>query len=65
MGLFSTSRSSRFRYLFRLVALPLLQAPEEVLMGGQAVIEGVMMRSPHSYAVAVRQPSGGIAVSAS
>lgn len=31
-------------------------------MGGQAVIEGVMMRSPHSYAVAVRQPNGGIAV---
>jgi uncharacterized protein YqhQ len=62
MGLFSTSRGSRFRYLFRLVALPLLQAPDEVLMGGQAVIEGVMMRSPHSYAVAVRQPSGGIAV---
>ena len=27
-----------------------------------AVIEGVMMRSPHSYAVAVRQPSGTIAV---
>ena len=62
MGLFLTSMGSRFRYLFRLVALPLLQAPEEVLMGGQAVIEGVMMRSPHSYAVAVRQPSGGIAV---
>lgn len=31
-------------------------------MGGQAVIEGVMMRSPHSYAVAVRQPSGLLAV---
>ena len=31
-------------------------------MGGQAVIEGVMMRSPHSYAVAVRQPGGSIAV---
>ena len=31
-------------------------------MGGQAVIEGVMMRSPHSYAVAVRQPSGSLAV---
>ncbi len=31
-------------------------------MGGQAVIEGVMMRSPHSYAVAVRQPSGYLAV---
>jgi len=46
----------------RLISLPLLQAPEEILMGGQAVIEGVMMRSPHSYAVAVRQPSGSIAV---
>jgi uncharacterized protein YqhQ len=42
--------------------MPLLQAPEEALMGGQAVIEGVMMRSPHSYAVAVRQPSGSLAV---
>ncbi len=46
----------------RLIAVPLLQAPEETLMGGQAVIEGVMMRSPHSYAVAVRQPSGFLAV---
>ena len=46
----------------RLLLLPLLQAPEEVLIGGQAVIEGVMMRSPHSYAVAVRRPSGSIAV---
>ncbi len=42
--------------------LPLFQAPEEFLMGGQAVIEGVMMRSPHSYAVAVRRPSGAVAV---
>jgi len=42
--------------------LPFLQAAEEVLMGGQAVIEGVMMRSPHSYAIAVRQPSGRLAV---
>ncbi len=48
---------SRFRTLFRLVVLPLLQAPEEALMGGQAVIEGVVMGSPHSYAVAVGQPS--------
>ncbi len=47
----------------RLAAIPLwVSQPEEALMGGQAVIEGVMMRSPHSYAVAVRQPSGGIAV---
>lgn len=46
----------------RLATVPFLQAPEEALMGGQAVIEGVMMRSPHSYAVAVRQPSGSLAV---
>ena len=50
------------RKALRLIALPLLQAPEEALMGGQAVIEGVMMRSPHSYAVAVRQPRGSLAV---
>ena len=42
--------------------MPLFQAPEEALMGGQAVIEGVMMRSPHSYAVAVRQPRGSLVV---
>src|SRR3972149_521981 len=46
----------------RLVVLPLVQGSEEVLVGGQAVIEGVMMRSPHSFAVAVRQPAGTIAV---
>jgi len=50
------------RHALRLITLALLQAPEEALMGGQAVIEGVMMRSPHSYAVAVRQPSGSLAV---
>jgi uncharacterized protein YqhQ len=50
------------RRALRLITLPLLQAPEEALMGGQAVIEGVMMRSPHSYAVAVRGPSGSLAV---
>jgi len=30
--------------------------------GGQAVIEGVMMRGPHSRAIAVRLPEGGIAL---
>jgi uncharacterized protein YqhQ len=49
-------------WVLRRLALPLLQAPEEALMGGQAVIEGVMMRAPHSYAVAVRQPAGSLAV---
>lgn len=34
---------------------------EETLIGGQAVLEGVMMRAPHSYCVAVRKPSGEIA----
>lgn len=35
-------------------------APEESKAGGQAVIEGVMMRSPVSTAVAVRTPEGSI-----
>jgi uncharacterized protein YqhQ len=30
-------------------------------VGGQAVLEGVMMRSPGSWAVAVRRPDGGLA----
>ncbi len=30
----------------------------EILLGGQAVIEGVMMRAPHSYCVAVRSRRG-------
>src|SRR6187399_1790692 len=30
-------------------------------IGGQAVLEGVMMRSPSSWAVAVRKPDGKIA----
>ena len=33
---------------------------EQIIVGGQAVIEGVMMRAPHSYAVAVRTPKGDI-----
>lgn len=46
----------------RLALLPALQGPDEVLVGGQAVIEGVMMRAPHAFAVAVRRPVGSIAV---
>src|SRR5947209_5850966 len=42
--------------------LPVLENGEETtLVGGQAVMEGVMMRSPHSYCVAVRKPDGSIA----
>ena len=40
--------------------LPVLESGEETLVGGQAVMEGVMMRSPHSYCVAVRKASGEI-----
>jgi uncharacterized protein YqhQ len=41
--------------------LPILESGEETtLVGGQAVMEGVMMRAPHSYCVAVRKPSGEI-----
>lgn len=37
-----------------------MKQQEDLIVGGQAVIEGVMMRSPHAYAVAVRAPSGEI-----
>jgi len=38
------------------------ESPPAVRVGGQAVIEGVMMRSPRSMAVAVRKPNGEIVV---
>jgi uncharacterized protein YqhQ len=38
------------------------QSPEDILVGGQAVIEGVMMRTPHAYAVAVRRLDGTLVV---
>ncbi|MGB8658113.1 MAG: DUF1385 domain-containing protein [Candidatus Zixiibacteriota bacterium] len=37
-------------------------ASAEVYVGGQAVIEGVMMRSPHTVSTAVRTPEGEIVV---
>ena len=37
------------------------KAPQ-ALVGGQAVIEGVMMRAPGGVACAVRRPDGSIAV---
>ena len=45
-----------------LLSTRLLFLEEDVLLGGQAVLEGVMMRSPRSMAVAVRRPSGEISV---
>ena len=53
-----------FRNILRLFThtqmLPILEGGEETLVGGQAVMEGVMMRAPHSYCVAVRKASGEI-----
>ena len=42
--------------------LPALEGGEETLVGGQAVLEGVMMRSPHAFAIACRKPSGEISI---
>jgi len=49
-----------FRLFTHIQMLPVLESGEETLVGGQAVMEGVMMRAPHSYCVAVRKPSGEI-----
>jgi uncharacterized protein YqhQ len=32
----------------------------DIIVGGQAVLEGVMMRSPNAYAVSVRRSDGTI-----
>lgn len=48
----------RLKPRFRLLALALLSTP--LMVGGQAVIEGVMMRSPKSFAVAIRRRDGSI-----
>jgi uncharacterized protein YqhQ len=49
------------RFLAALQLLPALESGEETLVGGQAVLEGVMMRSPHAWAIACRKPSGELA----
>src|SRR5438552_7687540 len=48
------------RFLVSVQLLPALESGEETLVGGQAVLEGVMMRSPHAWAIACRKPSGEI-----
>lgn len=47
----------KLRFLAAVQLLPALESGEETLVGGQAVLEGVMMRSPHAWAIAVRNPS--------
>lgn len=52
---------THFRLFTHSLMLPILENGEETtLVGGQAVMEGVMMRAPHSYCVAVRKANGEI-----
>src|SRR5947209_10862880 len=55
---------SYWKQYLRLLAttqlLPALESGEETLVGGQAVLEGVMMRSPHAWGIAVRKQSGEV-----
>ncbi|MCF7905039.1 MAG: DUF1385 domain-containing protein, partial [Candidatus Marinimicrobia bacterium] len=45
---------------FRIMFQAFLAAQQSILVGGQALIEGVMMRVPGAYAIAVRNPKGEI-----
>src|SRR5271170_7661586 len=49
------------RFMTAVQLLPALESGEETLIGGQAVLEGVMMRSPHAWGIAVRKPDGVMA----
>ena len=46
----------------KLSAIKTILLAAQPLVGGQAVMEGVMMRSPNSFAVAVRRRNGNIVV---
>ncbi|HTA23814.1 MAG TPA: DUF1385 domain-containing protein [Terriglobales bacterium] len=50
------------QFLVAVQLLPALEGGEETLVGGQAVLEGVMMRSPHAWGIACRKPSGEVSV---
>ncbi|PYV57276.1 MAG: DUF1385 domain-containing protein [Acidobacteria bacterium] len=47
-----------WRFLVSVQLLPALEGGEETLVGGQAVLEGVMMRTPHAWGITCRKPSG-------
>jgi uncharacterized protein YqhQ len=51
-----------WRFLVAVQLLPALEGGEETLVGGQAVLEGVMMRSPHAWAIACRKHSGAVSI---
>ena len=46
--------------MFAVKGLKLSTNERDLIVGGQAVIEGVMMRTPNAYAVAVRKADGSI-----
>ena len=55
--------AQRFRDLLLTVAVNAVSAPPGTFFyGGQAVIEGVLMRGRDTYAVAARRPNGDIAI---
>jgi len=49
-----------WRFLATVQLLPALEGGEETLVGGQAVLEGVMMRSPHAWGIACRKQTGEV-----
>ena len=59
-----TTLSNRLRQFWRIAThvqlMPVLESGDDPLIGGQAVIEGVMMRAPHSVCTAVRRPDGEV-----
>lgn len=50
-----------WQFLVSIQLLPALEGGEETLVGGQAVLEGVMMRTPHAWAITCRKKSGELA----
>ncbi len=54
------SLRQHLKFLLAVQLLPALESGEETLVGGQAVLEGVMMRSPHAWGISVRKPDGTI-----
>jgi len=50
------------KFLAAVQLLPALESGEETtLVGGQAVLEGVMMRSPHAWGICIRRQDGTLA----
>ena len=47
----------QLRFHTALQLLLALESGEDTLVGGQAVLEGVMMRPPHAWGIAVRKPA--------